>query len=815
MDFQDRISQYPNRYKLVLVEGTTDTYDLVAIEGVVENNGTPLNATNLNTLAPKDSPEFTGTPKKNNVELASIDDTVAAAKKLVTSEPKLVSDVFTQRITATNDVEIIDSQPDVKTAEIKSIKGVSVKAVQKNGNFVGMTGWVLNNATATTSNGIATFTVTANSDCVITADSSQQKSIAGHKYYISAWIKAKYARSVDFGFSNDPIQFTAVANQWVRLSVIVTPSISDDVLYLTHDCSAQYVIGDKFDIQDFRCDDLTESSESIRNKTKAELDQILPNLPYFEGIRHTNIKKLTSTGDNLVNVPDHDEIVNFYYTDHSYGLLLLPNTQYKITFDYEIISTNATQLFANYGYGKTSFIGEFSGVVNYDMVTKKGTATKTFTTPATFIVANPILFIREARASSIHTSTVKISNIMVQFAVNPNTAYIPYKTDYVDIPSYELMRYDELIENHTHKKGTGVVTFDGNVTSLSIVAAKTFANTLLFVRAGLTFPKNLETSINTATSNYLQQKGVYNLDEEGFFLSDVGSNIYFRLNKSKLSGYSDTLTDAEVVALCKTYLATNPLTIEYPLAEPVLTVIPIWDNKYSAHNYGMELTDDLAEIDIVYPLDVVKQVETNTEILAENEKVLAKHDTDIATNSTDIATDKAQIALNKANIGEHNAMLLGRSSTPKPYAIAQYDENGKLKTSNPTAFNDCVRLADLNAMKLYHHNYEIGGAAGGGSTEFSYLIHISFYDRADGAMNNAQLNNYLNERGFLKSTGKSLSVTGIVIDESRNLASPAVAISYISASTFNIRYVSQYSNTLADVTATVSDIIVSNVYLLV
>ena len=302
MDFQDRVVEFPNRHKLKLVEGTTDTYDLEAIEGAIGQQGTPLNAVNMNTLAPKDSPEFTGTPKKNGVNIATVEDTVAAAEKLVTNEPKVVEDVISgSRITATNDVEIIDSQPSVKTAEIQSIKGCTIKAIQKNGNFAnGTAGWIANIVTATTANGVATLTVTTpDFFSGFLGDATQTQSIAGHKYYLSVWIKAKYANIVKIGFANRSVAVPATANQWVLISGIVTPPESGDSPFSFHDTSTQYVSGDTFEIKDFRVIDLTESDQSLQNMTKEQLDEKLSTLPYFEGIRHTNVRKLVSTGDNL------------------------------------------------------------------------------------------------------------------------------------------------------------------------------------------------------------------------------------------------------------------------------------------------------------------------------------------------------------------------------------------------------------------------------------------------------------------------------------------------------------------------------------
>lgn len=43
----DRVVEHPNRYKLVPVDGTTDTYDLVAVPGTVTAAGTDLNKANL------------------------------------------------------------------------------------------------------------------------------------------------------------------------------------------------------------------------------------------------------------------------------------------------------------------------------------------------------------------------------------------------------------------------------------------------------------------------------------------------------------------------------------------------------------------------------------------------------------------------------------------------------------------------------------------------------------------------------------------------------------------------------------------------
>ena len=44
---EDRIVEFPNRIKLVPVEGTTDTYDVVEVPGTVTSEGTPLSKATL------------------------------------------------------------------------------------------------------------------------------------------------------------------------------------------------------------------------------------------------------------------------------------------------------------------------------------------------------------------------------------------------------------------------------------------------------------------------------------------------------------------------------------------------------------------------------------------------------------------------------------------------------------------------------------------------------------------------------------------------------------------------------------------------
>lgn len=61
MALTDRIVEYPGRIKLTAVSGETDTYDVERAEGTVTQEGTALNAANLNAAFGPVTADYTGT----------------------------------------------------------------------------------------------------------------------------------------------------------------------------------------------------------------------------------------------------------------------------------------------------------------------------------------------------------------------------------------------------------------------------------------------------------------------------------------------------------------------------------------------------------------------------------------------------------------------------------------------------------------------------------------------------------------------------------------------------------------------------------
>lgn len=61
MGLIDRIVEHPGRIQLTAVSGETDTYDVTRAEGEVTQEGTPINAENLNAAFQIETEEYSGT----------------------------------------------------------------------------------------------------------------------------------------------------------------------------------------------------------------------------------------------------------------------------------------------------------------------------------------------------------------------------------------------------------------------------------------------------------------------------------------------------------------------------------------------------------------------------------------------------------------------------------------------------------------------------------------------------------------------------------------------------------------------------------
>lgn len=444
-------------------------------------------------------------------------------------EPKVVSDAFTSRITATNDVEIIDSPLNTKTATIKSIKGLSIKAIQKRGDFRtgALNDWSAN-AGYDLSIGNNILTVTINTDTpgqVVLTNNVQ--ALPNRAYFIMCYVKTIAATSVQVGFSDGvkSVAKTTTANRWTYVSSkLSTNALSGPQIIV--DCSSM-TKGDSFQVRLFEVIDLEDSG--IQDWTNEKLDATIPYLEYWEGVRHSAPAQLKSIGDNLFNLQG--------------GEFTTQNSEYRLLdtgFIVETKSAGGTSSYINYWYElcpNTQYIlrweaetfgGSENVVIHWDSSNQERSYRSnqsTMTVDTDDTGTGRISFYSKTGTPDAIYKT-KYENILLQHAVNPNTDYKPYTEHVLELPQYTL--------------------------------------------------------------------------------------------RSLPDGTADEITPTHYIQ------RINPETMT-ALEEPIYTPIG-WDNTYPAWNYGLEQVFDadgnptIAQMDIEYPLDIVKQVETNTEIIQQLEK---------------------------------------------------------------------------------------------------------------------------------------------------------------------------------------------------
>lgn len=116
---------------------------------------------------------------------------------------------------------------------------------------------------------------------------------------------------------------------------------------------------------------------------------------------------------NLINAEDRTvTFSNYYYQNYfpkNPKILLEPNTEYILSFDYKVNYADYT-VGCGIGYGTTHYIKDILYSVTYPNQTQ-GTFVKRFTTPSEFIVSEPYLQLRYARMNNPGNLSVEISNI--------------------------------------------------------------------------------------------------------------------------------------------------------------------------------------------------------------------------------------------------------------------------------------------------------------------------------------------------------------------------------------------------------------------
>jgi hypothetical protein len=608
-------------------------------------------------------------------------------------EPKVVSDAFLTRITATNDIEIIDSPLGVKTAKIQKIEGLSLKFIQQNGDMHnGTTNWEAIGGTLSVVGGVLRLTL--NEDMYDGVAVIYTKPLRkGRKYFIQCYIKPKYSTPIDLGIPASDLhdlRTSPVANRWLYLSGLWTPNTeNEEHIQITIDASTNYQVGDVIEIADFR---IVDEADSATAWTKAKFDEVVPHLPYFEGIYHSNPAQLKSIGDNLIKfIPKTLSLYGVTMRVDADGTITLNGTSTGAG-DFSIISSTAGNIFLKYSILDLKLVvehisGSFSGgsitvfadgrLINdgtsyygqqLQCIIPNGSTGGIYTGSINNNRPGYPHHLRVYIGSGRTLNNVKL-RVMLLHADNPLTEYKPYNENILQLPQYELPKLpdgtaDEIdLTNKAYIKRVGKIVIDGSQ-EVAQYQANSVGGTYAFY---VTIPNYKNKSNTDYVPNILADR-----------LRTLGGETVWGKTYPCVAPYTNgriVVRDyflSNAVADAKAYLAQNPITLWFELDEPIIEHLDKdYDATYPAWNYGLEQVFDadgnsaIAQMDIEYPLDLQKQIDTNTWIAQRNEGRIAQIDASKITSGVFDADRIPNLSAEKITSGVFDADRIPNLSAEK------------------------------------------------------------------------------------------------------------------------------------------------------
>lgn len=215
-----------------------------------------------------------------------------------------------------------------------------------------------------------------------------------------------------------------------------------------------------YDIQLEKASTATEYEQYVGGK-------VSPNAFYPQPMVNAgnNGMTLTVKSKNLGYIKDRTlTFNNKHYQDMATGFELLPSTTYTLSFDYDFISINHTNLLGyGIGRGATFYISDITYLAKFPNFTK-GRASYTFTTPASLGTYTK-LFLRMPRSDAGGlTGEIKVSNFMITYDANL-TEYEPYfEPTTIEIPSSITVGSSTIpLRMAKVEKADNIVVKDGNV----------------------------------------------------------------------------------------------------------------------------------------------------------------------------------------------------------------------------------------------------------------------------------------------------------------------------------------------------------------
>lgn len=603
-------------------------------------------------------------------------------------EPKVVSDAFLTRITATNDVEILDSPLGIKTAKIQKIKGLSLKFIQENGDMHnGTTNWEATGGTLSVVDGVLRLTL--NEDMYDGVAVIYTKPLRkGRKYFIQCYLKPKYSTPIGLSIPESglyDIRNSPAANLWDYLSGLWTPNTEyEENIQISIDASG-YQVGDYIEVADFR---IVDASDSATAWTKAKFDEVVPRLPYFEGIYHSNPAQLKSVGDNLINLqPLTSTFAGVAMQINADGTITLNGTA-TANADRPILGDLAGNILLKRPVTELQLVvehisGTISGGSLYVMadgrLVNDGTGVwgqqiscripngSTGGIYKSSVANDRPGFLHDVRiyiGQGLTFNSLKL-RVMLLHKDNPLTDHKPYTEHITILPQeQELTKWDKIdCQSNTKNVNTGKIVLSGTENfTVSYSDDNWFA---LYLHLSLGKGNGEKICTHFAYFNVPYRTEDYSLPATG---TGIYNNTYSAVSLLIFSISRNSFADVDAF---KDYLAQQhangtPVTVWYELAEPIIEPLDKdYDATYPAWNYGLEQVFDadgnltVAQMDIEYPLDLQKQVDTNTWISQRNEDRMAQNEADINTLQSRIEAGYNKILYE----GDHDFIVDGDFDT--------------------------------------------------------------------------------------------------------------------------------------------------------
>lgn len=502
-----------------------------------------------------------------------------------------------------------------KMCNLQKISGKTVVWNQliEHGNFDSATGWSgAGYGTLTVANNIGNFTLSE-----VGGSSRIERAftpVVGHKVFVTIDVKTPYdfqdgsyvSTTFQAGSWNTQIaRGTPSANTWTTIAGIRNveqgDTTSDKIRFYVGGLSAS--VGDIVQFRNAMIIDLTQMfGAGNEPSTVEEFKAMFPN-DYYEyktgELVSVEIESVDSVGKNIVSIDEtlHAEynatgiaetskitvIANTdSYIGKYYGYKICevkPNTQYTLSFSKEEAVRLVSLYYKPHGGGGNARIG---GNISYANLVRTGIPTQyTFTTNSD--VDYLVLLVYLSESAPAGTSSY-ISNIQLEEG-STATPYSPYRAETIELPIADYFPdgmksagsvRDEMTKDKASERA-GTITFDGSENWAKVSSANRY-----YIEH-LSIPNKKQGSSVEGTTNryvYVQPKA------SSSYLSEGQICFYNNTMPSVLDGvyvWDDSITTLEAF---KSSLASNPLTINYELAEPIETTVTDWIDPFTVEAGG-------------------------------------------------------------------------------------------------------------------------------------------------------------------------------------------------------------------------------------